>query len=128
MKKILLVDNEENIQTIYREEFEGDGYLVLSALNGEEGLKKFSDENPDIVILDIMMPGIDGVEVLRKMKTLDSTVPVILSSAYQEFKRDLGTWASDAYIVKSGDIGDLKRAVKELLGEKGDHSLSAATE
>ena len=128
MKKILLVDNEENIQTIYREEFEGDGYVVLSALNGEEGLKKFSDENPDIVILDIMMPGINGVEVLRKMKMLDSTIPVILSSAYQEFKRDLGTWASDAYIVKSGDIGDLKRAVRELLGEEGDHSLSSATE
>ena len=117
MKKILLVDNEENIQIVYREEFENDGYHVVSALNGEEGLKKFSEEKPDIVILDIHMPGIGGVEVLRKMKTLDPAVPVVLSSAYQEFKSDLGTWASDAYILKSGDIGDLKKTVRELLGE-----------
>ena len=117
MKKILLVDNEENIQIVYREEFENDGYHVVSALNGEEGLKKFSEEKPDIVILDIHMPGIGGVEVLRKMKMLEPAVPVILSSAYQEFKSDLGTWASDAYILKSGDIGDLKKTVRELLGE-----------
>ncbi len=119
MKKILLVDNEENIQIVYREEFENDGYQVVSASNGEEGLIKFSEEKPDIVILDIHMPGLGGVEVLRKMKMLDPTVPVILSSAYQEFKSDLGTWASDAYILKSGDIGDLKRTVRELLGEIG---------
>ena len=117
MKKILLVDNEENIQIVYREEFENDGYHVVSALNGEEGLKKFSEEKPDIVILDIHMPGIGGVEVLRKMKMLEPAVPVILSSAYQEFKSDLGTWASDAYILKSGDIGDLKKTIRELLGE-----------
>ncbi len=117
MKKILLIDNEENIQIVYREEFEDDGYQVISALNGEEGLKKFSGEKPDIVILDIHMPGMGGVEVLRKMKTLDPAVPVVLSSAYQEFKSDLGTWASDAYILKSGDIGDLKRTVIELLEE-----------
>ncbi len=117
MKKILLIDNEENIQIVYREEFEDDGYQVASALSGEEGLKKFSEEKPDIVILDIHMPGMGGVEVLRKMKTLDPAVPVVLSSAYQEFKSDLGTWASDAYILKSGDIGDLKKTVRELLGE-----------
>ncbi len=117
MKKILLIDNEENIQIVYREEFEDDGYQVISALSGEEGLKKFSEEKPDIVILDIHMPGMGGVEVLRKMKTLDPAVPVVLSSAYQEFKSDLGTWASDAYILKSGDIGDLKKTVRELLGE-----------
>jgi len=119
LKKILLVDDEKNILIVYREEFEDAGYQVVSASNGEEGLAKFKDEKPDIVILDILMPGMNGVEVLRKMKMLDSTVPVILSSAYQQFKHDLGTWASDAYIVKSGDIGDLKNAVRNLLGEEG---------
>ena len=119
MKKILLVDDEENIQIVYREEFEDLGYLVVSASNGEEGLRKFQDEKPDIVILDIHMPGMNGIEVLRKMKMMDSSIPVILSSAFQEFKRDLGTWASDAYIVKSGDFSDLRKTVKELLGQEG---------
>jgi len=119
MKKILLVDDEESIQIVYREEFEDAGYLVVSASNGEEGLRKFADEKPDIVILDIHMPGMNGVEVLRKMKKLDSSIPVILNSAFQEFKRDLGTWASDAYIVKSGDFKDLRKNVEELLGQEG---------
>ncbi len=118
MKKILLVDDEKNILIVYREEFEDEGYEIVSASSGEEGLTKFKVEKPDLVILDILMPGMNGVEVLRKMKMLDSTIPVILSSAYQQFKHDLGTWASDAYIVKSGDISDLKNAVRKLLGDR----------
>jgi two-component system response regulator (stage 0 sporulation protein F) len=117
MKKILLVDDEESIQIVYREEFEDEGYQVISALDGEIGLEKFKEEGPDLVILDIQMPGMSGVAVLRQMKMLNPSVPVILSSAYQEFKRDLGTWASDEYVVKSGNIDDLKEAVRRLLQE-----------
>ncbi|MFH0781590.1 MAG: response regulator [Pseudomonadota bacterium] len=118
MKKLLLVDDEEAIQMVYREEFEDDGYEVISALNGQSGLEKFKEESPDLVILDIQMPGINGVEVLRQMKMLNPRVPVILSSAYQEFKRDLGTWASDDYVVKSGNLDDLKSTVRRLLKEE----------
>lgn len=117
MKKLLLVDDEESIQLVYREEFEDEGYQVISALNGADGLAKFKEEEPDLVILDIQMPGMNGVEVLRQMKMLKATVPVILSSAYQEFKQDLGTWASDEYVVKSGNLDELKRTVRRLLGE-----------
>lgn len=117
MKKILLVDDEESIQIVYREEFEDDGYEVISALDGLAGLEKFKQEQPDLVILDIQMPGMNGVEVLRQMKMINPKIPVILSSAYQEFKRDLGTWASDDYIVKSGNIEYLKETVRRLLGE-----------
>jgi DNA-binding response OmpR family regulator len=118
MKKILLVDDEESIQIVYREEFEDEGYQVISALNGISALEKFKEEEPDLVILDIQMPGMDGVEVLRQMKMLKPTTPVILSSAYQEFKRDLGTWASDEYVVKSGNLDELKKSVRRLLGEE----------
>lgn len=118
MKKILLVDDEESIQIVYREEFEDEGYQVISALDGITGLEKFNEETPDLVILDIQMPGMNGVEVLRQMKMLNASVPVILSSAYQEFKRDLGTWASDKYVVKSGNLDELKKTVRKLLGEE----------
>ena len=118
MKKLLLVDDEEAIQMVYREEFESDGYQVVSALDGQRGLEKFREEKPDLVILDIQMPGMNGVEVLRQMKMLNPLVPVILSSAYQEFKRDLGTWASDEYVVKSGDLDDLKDTVRRLLKDR----------
>ncbi len=117
MKKILLVDDDESIQLLYHEELEEQGFQVLSALNGEEGLKKFKEDRPDLVILDIQMPGMNGIEVLRQMKMENATVPIILSSAYHEYKQDLGAWASDEYIVKSADIEDLLKAVRKFIGD-----------
>ena len=114
-KKILVVDDEESIHLLYREELEDEGYLVISAMNGEDALKLFESEQPDLVILDINMPGMDGIEVLRQMKQLKPNVPVILSSAYPEYKQDLASWASDDYIVKSFNLDELKASVKRHL-------------
>lgn len=116
MKKILLVDDDESIQFLYHEELEDIGYQVLSALNGEEGLKIFREEAPDLVILDIQMPGMNGIEVLRQMKMQNASVPIILSSAYHEYKQDLGAWASEEYVVKSADIEELLKAVRKHIG------------
>ena len=112
-KKILVVDDEESIHLLYSEEFEEEGYEVYGALSGEEGLDKLSEILPDLVILDINMPGMNGIEVLRKIKGINPNLPVILSSAYQEFKQDLASWASDDYIVKSANLDELKAAVKK---------------
>ncbi len=114
-KKILVVDDEESIHLLYREELEEEGYQVISAMTGEEGLKLFQEEKPDLVILDINMPGMDGIEVLRQMKQMQPDVPVILSSAYPEYKQDLASWASDDYIVKSFNLDELKNSVKRHL-------------
>jgi DNA-binding response OmpR family regulator len=115
MKKILLIDDEESIHLLYREEFEEEGYEVHSAMSGEEALEKVALINPDLVILDINMPGMNGIDVLRRLKEMNSKMPVILSSAYQEFKQDLASWASDDYIVKSSNLDELKESVKRHL-------------
>ncbi len=115
-KRILLVDDEEGIQLLYREEFEEEGFEVTTAFNGEEALEQFSQELPDLVILDINMPGMNGIEVLRRMKEINPNLPVILSSAYPEYKQDLSTWASEDYIVKSANMDELKNAVRKHLG------------
>jgi CheY-like chemotaxis protein len=116
MKKILLVDDEEGIQLLYQEEFQDEGYEVISAFTGEEALEKFKSETPDLVILDIQMPGMNGIEVLRQMKMIAPQLPVILSTAYHEYKQDLSAWASDEFIVKSPDLQNLKEAVRKHLG------------
>lgn len=115
MKKILLVDDEENIRFVYEEELKEEGYAIISASNGLDGLKLFKSDKPDLVILDIQMPEMNGIEVLRRMKTIDSSVPVILSSAYPEFKQDLGAWASEEYVVKSSDLSRLKEVIHRFL-------------
>ncbi|MEF3168470.1 MAG: response regulator [Deltaproteobacteria bacterium] len=118
-KKILVVDDEESIHFLYREEFEEEGYEVTSAMCGEEALAAFDAAMPDLVILDINMPGMDGIEVLRQMKQRRPDIPVILSSAYPEYKQDLASWASDDYIVKSFSLDELKDSVRRHLAKKG---------
>jgi two-component system response regulator (stage 0 sporulation protein F) len=115
MKKILVVDDEESIHLVYRDELEEVGYEVHSALSGDEALNPLDIIKPDLVILDINMPGTNGIETLRCMKEKHPTMPVILSSAFSEFKQDLSSWASDDFIVKSADLTELLAAVKKHL-------------
>lgn len=115
MPRILIVDDEPSIGTLYKEEFEDEGYDVRTAANGEEALAALDVFEPDVVTLDIKMPGMDGIEVLRTIKEHHRDLPVILCTAYDEYKADFQSWACDAYVVKSSDLGELKQAVKRAL-------------
>lgn len=116
MKRILVVDDEENICALYKEEFEEMGYEVTTAMDGASALKALDASSYDLVTLDMRMKDMDGIETLRRMKEKLANLPVIISSAYEEFKNDFGSWASDAYIVKSADISSLRDTVKKILG------------
>ncbi len=114
-KRVLIVDDEEGIRLLYKEELEEEGCEVELASSGEEALEKLESDNIDLVLLDIKMPGMDGVEVLRKVKERWKELPVILCTAYPHYKQEFGTWASDAYVVKSSDLRELKEKVKDIL-------------
>ena len=115
MKKILIVDDEENIRFLYKEELEEEGFLVELAENGEEALKKLSGFQPDLVTLDIKMPGMGGIEALKRIREIERELPIILCSAYGDYKQNLATWASDAYVVKSADLTELKSTIRKFL-------------
>jgi DNA-binding response OmpR family regulator len=115
-QKVLIVDDEDNQRRLYAQEFRDDGYEVIEAADGREAVKKTKTERPDLVILDICMPGMDGIEALGRLLSGDLRIPVILNTAYGTYKDNFMSWAADAYIVKSADLTELKRAVRELLG------------
>lgn len=79
-KKILVVDDEDSVREIYRHEFLNNGYTVVVAADGEEGLLKAGEEAPDMLLLDIMLPKMSGIEVLRALKENELTkkIPVLL--------------------------------------------------
>jgi CheY-like chemotaxis protein len=116
MKKILVVDDEESIRFLYKEELEEEGYTVECAKNGEEALEKLPIFEPDLISLDIKMPVMDGIEALKRIRERDRRLPIILCSAYGEYKQDLTTWASDAYVVKCADLTNFKSTIRKLLG------------
>ncbi|OGW40874.1 MAG: two-component system response regulator [Nitrospirae bacterium RBG_13_39_12] len=112
--KILVVDDDLHIQRLYKEEFEDEGYEVVIASNGKEAIELFDREVPDIVTLDILLPDVDGIRLLRQMKEKRPKVPIIMSTAY-DYRDDFAVWASEAYIVKSSDLDELKSMIKKLL-------------
>jgi two-component system response regulator (stage 0 sporulation protein F) len=115
MKKILIADDEMSIRLLYSEELKEEGYEVYLASNGKEALEIVEKVPLDLVILDIKMPEMDGIEALRQIKERRPDLPVLLSTAYGEYKQDFATWASDEYLVKSSDLEDLRATVKRYL-------------
>ncbi len=114
--RLLLVDDEEHIRLLFKEELEEEGYAIDLASNGFEALEKLKSAHFDLVVLDIKMPGMDGIETLNEIKKINKDQRVILCSAYGEFKQDFSSWVSDAYVVKSADMRELKETIKNVLG------------
>ncbi len=115
MRKILVVDDEESIRLLYKEELEDEGFTVEVARDGLEALQRIPVFKPDLITLDIKMPGLDGIETLKRIREIERHVPIVMCSAYGEYKQDLTTWASDAYVVKCADLTNLKHTIRRLL-------------
>ncbi len=118
-EKVLIVDDEENVRFLYEQELIDEGYQTLLARDGKECLEKVASENPDIVLLDIRMPRMDGLEAIGKIIELNKNIPIIINSAYSTYKDDFMSWAADAYVVKSYDLDTLKTTIREVLEKKG---------
>lgn len=118
MPTILLVEDDPDEQKLYRAELRGEGYEVISASDGREALEKMQQWMPDVVVLDIWMPGMDGIESLGYILGENRKLPVILYSSDLSYKDNFRSWSADAYLVKSSDLTELKETIRTLL-EKG---------
>ncbi len=115
MKKILCVDDDPNILELYADELSEEGYHVILARNGKEALREFESEKFDIVVMDIRMPQMDGIETLTAMLGKDRQVRVILNTGYTQYRENFMTWGAEAYVVKSSDFTELKTKIREAL-------------
>ena len=113
---ILLVDDEDSIQTLLTYPLERDGYRVVQARDGEEALRRFGEEPFDLVVLDVMLPRVDGLEVCRRLRA-ESTVPIIMLTARDdELDKVLGLeLGADDYITKPFSIREFRSRVRALL-------------
>ncbi len=118
-KKILIVDDEEDIQKLLKIRLEQEGFTVLIASDGEKGIKVAELEMPDLIILDIMMPKIDGYSCLKEIRRIQKTkdVPILMMSGKEEEKvRDLFAFQKiSGYLEKPFELDNLVAKVKEIL-------------
>ena len=119
-KKILVVDDERDIVDILAAFLKHEGYNVISAFDGEEGAYKAISEKPDLVIMDVMMPKVDGfggVKIIKAQKETASIPIIMLTAKDQQLDKDKAlALGINAYLVKLFDLEDLRNTVKQLIG------------
>ena len=116
MKKILVVDDERPISDIIKFNLTKEGYEVVTAFDGREALEQFEVENPDLVILDLMLPELDGLEVAKEIRKTSHTPIIMLSAKDSEFDKVIGLEiGADDYVTKPFNILELKARIRALL-------------
>jgi len=120
-RKILFIEDETTQIMMVQTRLEASGYEVISALDGEEGLKKVHEENPDLILLDLIIPKIDGLEVCRRLKgsvdTNNIPVIVITASGTRDVEGMCHAVGADDVVRKPYDSTDLLSKIKALLRE-----------
>lgn len=115
-RKVLIVDDEKNIVDIIAFNLKKEGYQVITAADGEEGVEKTFSENPDLILLDIMMPKMDGYEACRKIREKKHTPIIMLTARAEEVDKVLGLeMGADDYVTKPFGVRELMARVKANL-------------
>lgn len=123
MAKVLVIEDEKSLRLLYQQDLQREGYEVLSAADAREGIELAEREQPDLVVLDIRMPGMDGLEAMGRLLDRRPRMPVILNSAYSSYKDNFMSWAADAYVVKSSDTAELLARVREVLAARAAETV-----
>jgi two-component system response regulator (stage 0 sporulation protein F) len=115
--KILIVDDQFGIRILLNEVLHKEGYDTFQAANGVQALDIVTKHSPDLVLLDMKIPGMDGIEILRRMKQMDEDIRVIIMTAYGELDmiqkaKDLG---AITHFAKPFDIDDIRKVVREYV-------------
>jgi DNA-binding response OmpR family regulator len=114
--RILLVDDEESLQKLLSYPLRSDGYEVVAAADGQEALDRFDESNFDLVVLDVMLPRVDGFDVCRKLRARSAVPIIMLTAKAEEFDKVLGLeLGADDYITKPFSMREFRSRVKAVL-------------
>jgi DNA-binding NtrC family response regulator len=117
---ILIVEDEKLLLSSLKKALSGDGYQVTTATCGEEALNSYKKDNPDIILLDVRLPGMDGMQVLKRVKSIDGSIPIIIMTAFSGIKGAVEAIKLGAYdyIAKPFDIEELKFVLSRCLASQ----------
>lgn len=115
MAMILVVEDDPSECILYERELQRAGHTVRVVRDGAGAVTACENSRPDLVVMDISMPGMDGFDVMNHLLCMDNKLPIILNTAYASYKEDFRAWAADAYVVKSADLNELKQTIEQVL-------------
>ena len=118
MSRLLIVDDEANIRLLYKEELAEEGHVVVTAASISEATERLLEGVFDLAVLDIKLKNESGIELLQQLVKERHDMPVILCSAFSCYKDDFSAWLADGYVVKSGDLTELKNEIARVLAKK----------
>ncbi|WP_066367435.1 response regulator [Neobacillus fumarioli] len=119
-EKVLIVDDQFGIRILLNEVFQKEGYQTFQAANGAQALDIVQKHAPDIVLLDMKIPGMDGIEILKRMKVIDPGIRVIIMTAYGELDmiKEAKALGAIMHFAKPFDIDDIRAAVRKHLPQR----------
>lgn len=115
MARVLVVEDEANLRLLYRNELEEYGYDVSDVGTGAEALQVLDYEKIDAVVLDLRLPDVYGLQLLDEMLAQRRQLPVIINTAYEQFREDFHCWGAEAFVVKSSDLAELKNTLAKIV-------------
>jgi two-component system response regulator (stage 0 sporulation protein F) len=124
-KKVLIVDDQNGIRVLLMEVFSSEGYNTFQASNGKLALEIVRKESPDLVLLDMKIPGMDGLEILKHIKEIDSSIKVIMMTAYGELDmiKEATELGAITHFTKPFDIDEMRDAVNSQLDSDSSSKL-----
>ncbi|GAX59829.1 response regulator [Candidatus Scalindua japonica] len=117
MASILFVEKYKNQRLLFEQEFSQEGYDVTITSDGKDASDKVKTRPPDIIVMDVCILNISGVEAMSRILKKLKSIPLIIYTAYDSYKDVCRIWGADAYLVKSSDLTELTNKIEELLSK-----------